>query len=288
MMGSDYEQIKKAIDYVRENASRQPSLDEIALTVGLSPSYFQRVFRRWAGVSPKRLLQYLNAAEAKRLLRASTPVLDAAFAVGLSGPSRLHDLIVSTEAVTPGEYAELGDGLRIRYGWHDSPFGRCLIAITERGVCALRFAAESGGEQDLAQVKTEWEQARWIQDQHATSEVFNRIFAVTSPRHVLLHLKGTNFQLKVWEALLRIPEHSVISYADLANRIGSPNATRAVAKAVGANPVAFLIPCHRVLRSSGELGGYRWGLDRKAVMLARELVRSTNAVDPGRLLEQDM
>ena len=285
-MQSDYEKIKQAIHYVRAHASTQPSLEEIAATVGLSPAYFQRMFRRWAGVSPKRLLQYLNAVEAKRLLRESTPLMEAAFAVGLSGPSRLHDLIVSTEGVTPGEYAERGKGLDIHYGWHDSPFGCCLIGLTDRGVCALRFADSSEVEDELDQFREEWARARLLKDQQRTSEVIEKIFKTEVPGRgcdlfnprsggqLLLHLRGTNFQLKVWEALLRIPEHCVASYSDLANRLGIPTATRAVANAVGANPIAFLIPCHRVLRTTGELGGYRWGLDRKAVMLARELARS--------------
>ncbi len=290
-MQSDYEKIKQAIEYVRTHASAQSTLEQIAATVGLSPAYFQRLFRRWAGVSPKRLLQYVNAAEAKRLLRESTPVLEAAFAVGLSGPSRLHDLIVSTEAVTPGEYAEHGSGLEIRYGWHDSPFGCCLIGLTDRGVCALRFADPSEVEGELDQFREEWAQARLTKDQLATSEVIEKIFnsevpgrgsGLINPRcggHFFLHLRGTNFQLKVWEALLRIPEHCVTSYSDLASRLGIPTATRAVANAVGANPIAYLIPCHRVLRSTGELGGYRWGLDRKAVMLTRELARSNQKHD---------
>ena len=280
-MQSDYEKIKQAIDYVRTHASTQPSLEQIATTVGLSPAYFQRLFRRWAGVSPKRLLQHVNAVEAKRLLRESTPVLEAAFAVGLSGPSRLHDLIVSTEAVTPGEYAEHGSGLDIRYGWHDSLFGCCLIGLTDRGVCALRFADPSEIELEQDQFREEWARARLIQDQRSTAEVIETIFKAEVPRQLLLHLRGTNFQLKVWEALLRIPEHCVASYSDLANRLGIPTATRAVANAVGANPIAYLIPCHRVLRSTGELGGYRWGLDRKAVMLAREMARSNQSLSQG-------
>jgi len=280
-MQSDYEKIKQAIDYVRAHAPTQPSLEQIATKVGLSPAYFQRLFRRWAGVSPKRLLQHVNAVEAKRLLRESTPVLEAAFAVGLSGPSRLHDLIVSAEAVTPGEYAEHGKGLDIRYGWHESPFGCCLIGLTDRGVCALRFADPSEVEHEQDQFREEWARARLIQDQRSTAEVIETIFKTEVPRPLLLHLRGTNFQVKVWEALLRIPEHCVASYSDLANRLGIPTATRAVANAVGANPVAYLIPCHRVLRSTGELGGYRWGLDRKAVMLARELARSNQSFSQG-------
>jgi AraC family transcriptional regulator, regulatory protein of adaptative response / methylated-DNA-[protein]-cysteine methyltransferase len=273
-MQSDYEKVKLAIEFVRASASRQPSLERIAEKVDLSPAYFQRVFRRWAGVSPKRWVQYLNASEAKRLLRDSVPVLDAAFAVGLSGPGRLHDLLVSTEAVTPGEYANRGQGLEIRYGWHDSPFSRCLIGLTNRGICALRFADRGKEEFEMDGLRTEWPQARLLKDRKRTKEIVERVFAAGRRKQLLLDLKGTNFQLKVWEALLHIPEGCLISYSDLADRLGAPTASRAVASAVGSNPIACLIPCHRVLRANGELGGYRWGMDRKLLMLSRELARS--------------
>ncbi len=273
-MQSDYEKIKQAIEYVREHSSEQPTLDEIADSVSLSPAYFQRLFRRWAGVSPKRWLQYLKAATAKRLLRESVPVLDTAFAVGLSGPGRLHDLMVSTQAMTPGEYADRGRGLVIRFGWHESPFGRCLIGLTDRGICALRFADDCGVDAEMERLNSEWSLASLIKDQKKTADVVAKIFGSGRNRKLLLDLKGTNFQLRVWDALLHIPEGCIISYSDLANRLGTPTASRAVASAVGANPIAFLIPCHRVLRSTGELGGYRWGMDRKSVILAREMART--------------
>jgi AraC family transcriptional regulator of adaptative response/methylated-DNA-[protein]-cysteine methyltransferase len=273
-MQSDFEKVKLAIEYVRACASEQPSLEQIAEKVALSPAYFQRIFRRWAGVSPKRWLQYLNASEAKRLLRDSVPVLDAAFAVGLSGPGRLHDLLVSTEAVTPGEYAKRGQGLEIRFGWHDSPFGRCLIGLTDRGVCALRFADRGEENNEMDELRSEWPRARLLKDPKRTKEIVENIFKSGRRKQLLLNLKGTNFQLKVWEALLHIPEGCLISYSDLAKRLGAPAASRAVANAVGSNPVAYLIPCHRVLRANGEPGGYRWGLDRKSVILSRELARS--------------
>lgn len=279
-MESDYEKMKLAIEYVRGQAMQQPSLEQVAEIVGQSPAHFQRVFRRWVGVSPKRWLQYLSAAEAKQLLRASKPVLDTAFAVGLSGPGRLHDLIVSAEAVTPGEFADRGRGLEIRYGWHDSPFGHCLIGLSPRGICALRFADRTGAIEEEDRLRNEWSQADLIQDQGRTSEVVKTIFQAGIDRKFLLHLRGTNFQLKVWEALLLIPEDCVLSYGDLASRLGIPSASRAVANAVGANPIAFLIPCHRVLRATGDLGGYRWGIDRKAVMLAREKLRLNEASEP--------
>ncbi len=277
MAESDYERVKRAILFIAESAPDQPSLDDVAAHVGLSPYHLQRLFRRWAGVSPKRFLQHLNATEAKRLLRDSTPVLDTAFAVGLSGSGRLHDLMVTTQAVTPGEYARRGDGLTIRYGVHGTPFGACLIGVTDRGICALRFTDEPDAANAIAELKAEWSRATLVRDDRETAGVIEAVFGASHPEQPLpLLLRGTNFQLKVWEGLLRIPEQCVISYGDLAERVGVPSATRAVASAVGANPVAFVIPCHRVLRSTGALGGYRWGVDRKAVMLAREIATSGN------------
>ncbi|MBL8852882.1 MAG: methylated-DNA--[protein]-cysteine S-methyltransferase [Planctomycetaceae bacterium] len=282
-MKSDYETIQSAIEFVRLHAVDQPSLGQIAAHVSLSPAYLQRLFRRWAGISPKRWLQFLNAAEAKRLLRDSVPVLDVAFAVGFSGPGRLHDLLVSTEAVTPGEYAQRGLGVEIRYGWGDSPFGHCLIAWTQRGICALRFADSSTHDQEMASIRNEWPSAHWLEDSARAAQTLQQIFIAKHRRPLLLDLQGTNFQLKVWNALLHLPEGSVVSYSSLADRLDTPTATRAVASAVGANPIAYLIPCHRVLRSSGELGGYRWGLDRKMAMLSREMAHLDSglaAADP--------
>jgi AraC family transcriptional regulator of adaptative response/methylated-DNA-[protein]-cysteine methyltransferase len=277
MAESDYERVKRAILYIAGGAPNQPSLDDVAAHVGLSPYHLQRLFRRWAGVSPKRFLQHLSATEAKRLLRDSTTVLDTAFAVGLSGSGRLHDLMVTTQAVTPGEYARHGDGLTIRYGVHDTPFGPCLIGVTDRGICALRFTDEPDAATAIAELKAEWSRATLLHDDRETAGVTQTIFGAQSPERPLpLLLRGTNFQLKVWEGLLHIPEQCVISYGDLAERIGMPSSTRAVASAVGANPVAFVIPCHRVLRSTGALGGYRWGIERKAVMLAREIAKSSD------------
>jgi len=273
MAESDYQRVKAAILFIAESAPDQPSLDDVAAHVGLSPYHLQRLFRRWAGVSPKRFLQHLNANEAKRLLRDSTPVLDTAFAVGLSGSGRLHDLMVTTQAVTPGEYARKGEGLTIRYGVHDTPFGTCLLGVTDRGICTLRFVDEPDAGDAIAELKAEWSRATLVRDDRETAGVIEAVFFGAPHREqpLPLLLRGTNFQLKVWEGLLRIPEQCVISYGDLAERIGTPSSTRAVASAVGANPVAFVIPCHRVLRSTGALGGYRWGVDRKVVMLAREM-----------------
>lgn len=269
-MSRDYERIRRAIEFLRTSAAEQPRLATVAAHVGLSEAHFQRLFRRFAGVSPKRFLQFLTAVEAKRLLRESTSVLDTAFATGLSGPGRLHDLLLATEAVTPGEYARRGSGLTLRHGLHDSPFGRCLLATTERGVCALRFVDPATEELLLAELHEEWPLARFVADPRATGAVARALFGGRKGP-LLLFLQGTNFQLKVWEGLLRIPEGTTISYADFARRLGCPNATRAVANAVGDNPIGWLIPCHRVLRSSGALGGYRFGIERKELLLAREM-----------------
>ncbi len=274
-MHTDYERVRDAIAFIAENADRQPSLDEVAAHVGLSAAHFQRVFRRWAGVSPKRFLQHLTAVRAQELLRQSAPVIDTAFEVGLSGPSRLHDLMVATKAVTPGEYAARGAGLEIRWGVHDSPFGECLIGVTNRGVCSLRFIDTDGTNETFEELRSEWSRATFVRDDAATAEVCRAIFdpAMEREEPITLLLRGTNFQLRVWEALLHIPPSCIISYSDLAERLGKPTATRAVASAVGANPLGYVIPCHRVLRASGALGGYRWGLDRKLVMLEYESAR---------------
>jgi len=272
-LDTDYERVKSAIMYIEESASMQPTLEDVAAHVGLSRYHFQRVFRRWAGVSPKRFLQHLTASRAKALLRDSQPILDTAFAVGLSGPGRLHDLIVATDAVTPGEYKAHGEGITIRYGIHETPFGSCLIGVTDRGICALRFFDGPDSRDAIAELAQEWGLACIVRDDEGTRRLVESIFerAGASIEPLPLLLRGTNFQIRVWEGLLRVPESCLVSYGGLAERLGVPSATRAVAGAVGANPIAFVIPCHRVLRSTGALGGYRWGPDRKLVMLKREV-----------------
>lgn len=270
-MSRDYDRVRDAIVYIADHAAEQPTLDDVAVHVGMSPSHLQRVFTRWAGVSPKRYLQHITAQRAKELLRDSVPVLDASFASGLSSAGRLHDLIVSTDAMTPGQYGRRGGGLEITYGFGDTRYGRALIALTERGICTLRFI-DSAEKDAVEGLRDDWSGARLTRDDTRARELLAQAFRGLSDGDPLaLHLKGTNFQIKVWEALLRVPEGAVVSYSDLAHRIGEPAAHRAVANAVGANPVAFVIPCHRVLRASGELGGYRWGTDRKLVMLEAEV-----------------
>lgn len=271
----DYARIAAAIRYLEAHRDSQPSLDTVAAHLHLSPWHFQRVFARWAGISPKRFLQYLTVEYARDLLAQSTNVLDASLESGLSGPGRLHDLFVQVEAVTPGEYRSGGQGLTMRYGVHESPFGRCLLAVTERGICGLSFIDEEAGaaEEALRALRTRWPAATLLRDEPATAAVMTRIFPaapLVDPKPVHLLLKGTNFQLKVWEALLRVPAGSVTTYESVALSIQQPTAARAVGSAVGANAIAYLIPCHRVIRKSGVVDGYRWGTVRKKAILGWE------------------
>ena len=273
---ADYDRVERAIRFLEEHAVRKPGLAEVARSAGLSPAHFQRLFTRWAGISPKRFLQFLAKEHAADLLRRSATVLDAAYDAGLSGPGRLHDLLVSSEAVTPGELASGGNGLAVAWGFHPTPFGECLLGITERGICHLSFVGPGSGSRAaaLAELRRRWPRATLRENRALAVRMARRVFARPGRVGLALHLAGTNFQLKVWEALLRIPPGAVTTYGELARRIGRPTAVRAVAGAVGANPVAWLIPCHRVLRSLGALGGYRWGLERKQAMLGWEAARS--------------
>jgi AraC family transcriptional regulator of adaptative response/methylated-DNA-[protein]-cysteine methyltransferase len=270
-MSEDYPRIAQAIEYLEKNANTQPELSEVASAVGLSEYHFQRMFSRWAGISPKRFLQFITKESAKDLLARSENLLDTTYGVGLSSLGRLHDLFVTTEAVTPGQYKSGGMGLTIRYGLHDTPFGEALIGLTERGICHLGFVDSSEGDAIDALVSS-WPQARMIEDYNATTSLVAPIFDLSqrSKKPLHLHLRGTNFQLKVWEALLRIPPGAVISYQGLAEQAGHPGASRAVGTALGRNPIAVLIPCHRVIRKLGEFGNYRYGLARKKALLGWE------------------
>lgn len=282
-MALDYRRIEEAIEYLAENRQRQPSLREVADHLHLSEYHFQRLFTRWAGISPKRFLQYLTKEHAKRLLQQSESLLEAAYDGGLSGPGRLHDLFVNYEAVTPGEYKRRGEGLTIRYGIHPSPFGECLLAATERGVCSLLFLEAGGREEAVAQLAREWPQAELVEDEAGTRPLVDRLFAAPDEKGepLSVFLEGTPFQLKVWEALLKIPSGSVVTYEDVAVHIGMPKAARAVGAAVGRNPIPVLIPCHRVIAKSGGLAGYRWGLLRKRAILARETAQTEYAEAAG-------
>ncbi len=276
MAADDYRRIEKAIGYLTAHFRDQPDLKAAARHVGLSEFHFQRLFRRLAGVSPKRFVQYLTADYARALLARSANVLAASHAAGLSGGGRLHDLMVNLHAATPGEIRAGGAGLAIRYGFHATPFGDGLLAATARGVCALRFVGRGSRAAALRELRAEWPRARWDEAPEATAALAVRLFAGRAGRPVDLYVRGTNFQVKVWEALLRLPPGSVATYEAVARAAGRPRAVRAAASAVAGNPVAWLIPCHRVIRKSGALGGYRWGEARKRALLAWEAARYMN------------
>jgi AraC family transcriptional regulator of adaptative response/methylated-DNA-[protein]-cysteine methyltransferase len=273
---SDFDRIARAIEYIAAHSQERPSLADIAAAAGWSEYHFARVFRRWAGISPKQFLQHLSLAAAKQGLDDERPVLQAALDAGLSGPGRLHDLFVSLEAVTPGEYKAGGRGLVMRYGKAQTPFGPARIAMTERGIAFLAFADADGAFDGWEAFRRTWHAAQWREDDRAAAGVAATIWR-TAPgreRRLALWLHGSNFQLQVWRALLAAGAASTTSYAQLARDIGSPSACRAVGAAVGSNPVAWLIPCHHVLRANGALSGYRWGPERKRAMLAWELAQS--------------
>ncbi len=276
---NDYARIEKAIAFIDQHFPTQPSLAEVAASVGLSEFHFQRLFRRWVGISPKRFQQYLTKEHAKDLLARSRSVLDATYRAGLSSPSRLHDLLVTCEAVTPGEFRSGGDGLTIRYAFHSTPFGEVLLGSTARGICWLSFVREDRGgkEREVRRLAGSWRRARLVQGSNGHTDLLEGAFAMQAANDgepIRLVLKGTNFQIKVWEALLDIPAGCVVSYEDVAHRIGKPDSSRAVGNAVGANPIAFLIPCHRVIRKVGSFGNYGGGPERKKAMLAWETVKS--------------
>lgn len=273
-MPNNYQRIAKAIDYLRNHQANQPSLDEVAHQIGLSPFHFQRLFKEFAGVSPKRFLQHLTANHAKRLLRQPTSVLETSLQVGLSGPGRLHDLLINVDAVTPGQYKSAGEQLMIRFGSHESPFGNCLVATTPRGICRLDFV-DGNLPELLTALQRNWPKAQLIEDPATTAPLIEKIFSHSRPDGPLeLLLRGTNFQLQVWQALLRLPAGQITSYRHLAEQLGQPRSSRAIGNAVGCNPIGYLIPCHRVLRSDGKLGGYRWGGSRKLAILGRELAKA--------------
>jgi AraC family transcriptional regulator of adaptative response/methylated-DNA-[protein]-cysteine methyltransferase len=269
----DYERVEAAIAYLQDHAGRQPSLSEVSGSLGMSEYHFHRLFSRWVGISPKRFLQFLTKEHAKKLIDGSETLLDAADGAGLSGTGRLHDLFVSCEAVTPGEYKRRGAGLDIAYGIHPSPFGPCLIGVTSRGVCSLGFRSTAGADEAGRRLSAHWPEASFRWDPEGTKSVSRAVFPDDRsgpPRPLHLFVRGTNFQIKVWEALLRIPMGKAVSYEDIARHIGRPKAARAVGNAVGANPLPFLIPCHRVIRKTGDFGYYGEGPTRKKAILGWE------------------
>jgi AraC family transcriptional regulator of adaptative response/methylated-DNA-[protein]-cysteine methyltransferase len=267
--------VAAAIDHLVAHYQDQPSLDHLAAAVGMSPFHFQRVFKRWAGISPKRFVQFVTLGHAKRLLSEDASVLDTALDVGLSGPSRLHDLFVACEAMTPGEFKACGRDMVIRWGLHDGPVGRALVGLTDRGVCWFSFVVDGDDGAAVDAFTREWVGARLIEDPPATAPVAAQAFGLTQGGSAPLHLvlRGTNFQIKVWEALLRIPAGAVVSYEHVARAIGQPTATRAVGAAIGRNPISLIIPCHRVIQKSGVIHNYRWGVARKRALLAWEAAR---------------
>lgn len=266
--------IDAALEYLASRYRQQPSLEEVARVAGMSPFHFQRTFRAWTGVTPKRFIQYLQLGTAKDLLIEEHSLMTTAFEIGLSGTSRLHDLFISCEAVTPGEFKNRGRGLDIRYGLHDSPFGRAAIGATDRGVCWLGFVDARRDDHTVSELMGDWPGARFVHDPAGTQPLADQIFArARGDRRrepLRLDLRGTNFQIKVWEALLRIPFGRVATYQDVAVATGAPTAARAVGGAVGANPISLVIPCHRVILKSGVIHRYRWGVDRKRTILAME------------------
>lgn len=267
-----YRVIARAIDEIDAAGGAPLPLDDLAARLKMSPAHFQRLFTAWVGVSPKRYQQYLTLDHAKRLLAERRTMLEAADEAGLSGAGRLHDLFLRWEAMSPGDYARRGEGLTIRWGWFDSPFGPALVMGTDRGICGIGFAADTGAEAVMDDLTSRWPKATFIEDAKALHPWALAAFGAgggTAPVYMI----GAPFQIKVWEALLDIPSGEVTTYADIAVRIGHPRAVRAVGTAVGRNPLAWLIPCHRALRQTGGLGGYHWGLPVKRAMLAWEAAR---------------
>ena len=271
VLGEDYPLVKQAIEFISTRWRDQPSVETIAEHVGLSPSHFQHVFKRWAGLTPKAFLQAITIERARDLLRQSASVLDAAYDVGLSGPSRLHDLFVTHEAMTPGDYRR--DDLVLRYGYHPSPFGEAIVVAAPRGLAGLGFVDDGDREAALADMRRRWPRAQLVADETGTAQLAAQAFdpahwrAETPLRVVMI---GTDFEVRVWETLLKVPIGAATTYSDIARHIGKPKAARAVGAAVGRNPISFVVPCHRVLGRSGALTGYHWGLARKQAIIGWE------------------
>lgn len=277
-INQNYECIARAIAFMRENHLHQPDLATVAQHVHLSEYHFQRLFTQWAGISPKRFWQYLTVEYAKAKIAETKSLLDLTNDIGLSSPGRLHDLFVKLEAMSPGEFKAGGKGLQIWYGVYATPFGECLIAWTTRGICNLHFLDPTSKDAAEYLLRFEWSNADIEQERQKAKEIGDRIFQpiATNTQPLVVCVKGTNFQIQVWRALLNIPFASMATYQSLAAAIGRPTAARAIGNALGNNPVGYLIPCHRVIRESGDLGGFRWGLERKTVLLGWEASRKQN------------
>lgn len=273
-----YDRIESAIKFLKKNYQRQPSLEETAGHVRLSKFHFQRLFEDWAGVSPKAFVQYLTIEHAKKLLKDGQSTLDTAYDVGLSGPGRLHDLFVKIEAMSPGQFKNKGMDTHIQYGFYPSPFGELLLAETDKGICHLSFVTNRN--RSLKELKAQWKLARLAEgpgnQAKAVHDFFNQQISPGQP--IRLNLKGTDFQIKVWEALLKIPRGQLATYSRIAAMAGKPRAARAAGSAIGKNPVAYIIPCHRVIRETGETGGYRWGPDRKSVINGWESAQTERVI----------
>jgi AraC family transcriptional regulator of adaptative response/methylated-DNA-[protein]-cysteine methyltransferase len=277
---ADYEVVRRAIGYIRNQWREQPEIEAIADAASVTPTELHHLFRRWAGLSPKAFLQALTLDRARQLLRDSASVLDASYEVGLSGPGRLHDLFVTHEAMSPGEWKSGGEGLTISFGFHPSPFGKALIMATERGLAGVAFADAGEEETAAADMRRRWPKAIYVADETRTAELARRIFdpsrwRADQPLRVVLI--GTDWEVRVWEALLKIPMGRLSTYSEIAEKVCTPTAARAVGAAVGKNPVAFVVPCHRVIGKSGELTGYHWGITRKQAMLGWEAGRVERA-----------
>ena len=274
---ADYDVVRRAIAHIKGNWRAQPEIDEIAEAAGVTPADLHHLFRRWAGLTPKAFLQALTLDSARQLLRDSASVLDASYEVGLSGPGRLHDLFVTHEAMSPGEWKSGGEGLTVWYGFHPSLFGSALVMATERGLCGLAFTDLGEERTALADMRQRWPKANYVEDSARTAPIAARIFDKNlwrKDRPLRVVLIGTDFEVRVWETLLRIPMGRATTYSDIAGNIGAPKAARAVGAAVGKNPVCFVVPCHRVIGKSGDLTGYHWGLTRKRAMLGWEAGRA--------------
>ena len=268
----NHDRIEQAIQFLTNNFQDQPDLDQVAKQMHISPFHFQRLFTDWVGISPKRFMQFLTTKYLKSKLHQTKNLAEAASVAGLSAQSRVYDLFVNLEAVTPQEYKTHGEGLSIQYAFHPTPFGECLIGVTERGICGLSFVTPDQRQAALSELQNHWQNAHFTENEKSTAPFVNKIFSDKNPNdRITLLVKGTNFQIKVWEALLKIPTGGLATYQDIAQDIGSPKAMQAVGSAIGANSIAYLIPCHRVIKKQGLIGGYRWGTPKKQAIIGWEL-----------------